>query len=294
MAESAPAGTRSPVDAQGCVTADSPCIQCGYNLRTVHRDARCPECGTSVGRSLQGDLLRYSDSQWLATLASGLLIIVLTGVIGPLSLFGAQIVLLAVLEAGPDGAFDPRSPTPLVVHGALFALTLIVSAVGLWLFTTAEPGGLDTRTEGRLRGLIRGAICVAVASVLGLFLSAGRAGAAGALLVVCLASLTCCAGGTLLRLRRLARRIPSPADGDAAITLLVVHAIGMAFVLLGFLSELVTGGPVVSTEATWLTASGGCVSIVAGFLALLLLNRVRRLLAQAAKEAAEISGKKVS
>jgi hypothetical protein len=31
--------------AQGTVEVDCPCVQCGYNLRSLPLDGRCPECG---------------------------------------------------------------------------------------------------------------------------------------------------------------------------------------------------------------------------------------------------------
>lgn len=59
-------------DAQGCIDEDVPCRRCGYNLRSLVLDGRCPECGTAVGRSLHGDLLRFSDPAWVQSLASGM------------------------------------------------------------------------------------------------------------------------------------------------------------------------------------------------------------------------------
>src|SRR5258708_8127557 len=33
------------------VEADLPCIRCGYNLRAIQSDGKCPECGELVWRS---------------------------------------------------------------------------------------------------------------------------------------------------------------------------------------------------------------------------------------------------
>jgi hypothetical protein len=59
------------LNAEGRVAGDLACIQCGYNLRTLHREAKCPECGLEVARSMRGDRLRYSDPAWLAKVAVG-------------------------------------------------------------------------------------------------------------------------------------------------------------------------------------------------------------------------------
>jgi hypothetical protein len=41
-----------PLDEQGRIAADCPCIRCGYNLRTLLPDINCPECGCPVSRTL--------------------------------------------------------------------------------------------------------------------------------------------------------------------------------------------------------------------------------------------------
>src|SRR5262245_50051536 len=59
------------------VAADTPCRKCNYNLRGLDPDSRCPECGTPVGLSLKGDLLRYSHPQWLGTIRRGATFIII-------------------------------------------------------------------------------------------------------------------------------------------------------------------------------------------------------------------------
>src|SRR5688500_6889706 len=59
------------VDASGVVAADVPCRRCSYNVRGLSVYGRCPECGTPVGVSVHGDLLRFSDPRWLQRLAQG-------------------------------------------------------------------------------------------------------------------------------------------------------------------------------------------------------------------------------
>src|SRR5688500_20183649 len=54
---------------EGPIGNDLPCRKCGYNLRGLTPAMRCPECGTAVGYSLQGDLLRFCDPGWVDTLS---------------------------------------------------------------------------------------------------------------------------------------------------------------------------------------------------------------------------------
>ena len=53
------------------------CLRCGYNLRTLSTDARCPECATPISSSLDQTLLRYQDPSWtsILALAMGLLLL---------------------------------------------------------------------------------------------------------------------------------------------------------------------------------------------------------------------------
>ena len=46
-----------------------PCLRCGYNLRTLATNARCPECSTPIASSLDTNLLRYADPSWTSILA---------------------------------------------------------------------------------------------------------------------------------------------------------------------------------------------------------------------------------
>src|SRR5687768_7217210 len=40
------------------VVTDHPCATCGYNLRTIPLDSRCPECGTAVQVSIEVPVLK--------------------------------------------------------------------------------------------------------------------------------------------------------------------------------------------------------------------------------------------
>lgn len=52
------------------------CVRCGYNLRGLPSDGKCPECGTPIGRSRRGNILAAADSSWLAGLCRGLTLVV--------------------------------------------------------------------------------------------------------------------------------------------------------------------------------------------------------------------------
>lgn len=77
MAASAPI----PVDDQGRVDVDLPCLECGYNLRTQSLETgRCPECSLPVGRSAVGNRLHFCDPDWLTRVGHGLTALGLAGI----------------------------------------------------------------------------------------------------------------------------------------------------------------------------------------------------------------------
>ncbi len=49
------------------LNVDTPCAICGYNLRGLTVDKVCPECGSAIGRSIHGNMLRYADPKWLGS-----------------------------------------------------------------------------------------------------------------------------------------------------------------------------------------------------------------------------------
>ena len=71
MADLPAVGADLPLDEEGAIVADLPCVACGYNLRGLSLDGRCPECGMAVERSTRGNLLRFCEPRWVETLASG-------------------------------------------------------------------------------------------------------------------------------------------------------------------------------------------------------------------------------
>ena len=53
------------------VAADVQCDRCGYNLRTLSVDARCPECNKPVEASLREPLLAHASASHLRILHAG-------------------------------------------------------------------------------------------------------------------------------------------------------------------------------------------------------------------------------
>jgi Zn finger protein HypA/HybF involved in hydrogenase expression len=133
---------------------DLPCTQCGYNLRGLAPDGRCPECGAEVSRSYGGDLLKHANRDWLRKVKRGIDLLV-----------WSLIVLLALgLLGGCFGAYAGATRTR-ISSGAISAAIQFVSATLLvaaaFLISSQEPRITLTEPQFSWRKLIR------IAAILG-------------------------------------------------------------------------------------------------------------------------------
>lgn len=124
----APAAIKADV-----VGDDLPCYRCGYNVRGLASDGRCPECAASVGETLHrraattlagGFLpLEMSDPRWVRRLATActLLLIAGTGLLAThvLSIFELQV--------------------PMAVSVPIFLTPCALLVAGVWMLGAGEP-----------------------------------------------------------------------------------------------------------------------------------------------------------
>jgi hypothetical protein len=130
------------LDASGRLDEDVTCRKCGYNLRGLSSQGVCTECGTAVGRSMMGDLLRFSDPQWVRSVASGMDWIL----VGILILILSTCLLSAVLKAV---GYPPGYAMLWQVFVSIFPL------VGYWKLTNPDPGGLEESRLNSHRKVVR-------------------------------------------------------------------------------------------------------------------------------------------
>jgi hypothetical protein len=133
-------------DLSGTVSTDIPCRKCGYNLRGLTLGGRCPECGRPVGLSVQGDLLRFSDPNWLLKLQRGTHLIIASVIVGFIGGF-----VVALIFRG--------SQVPTAV---LQLLAGIGSFVGAWFLTEPDPSGLGEDQYGTARKVIRVTLLIGI------------------------------------------------------------------------------------------------------------------------------------
>lgn len=134
------------------VRADVRCVECGYNLRTLHVTAQCPECGRLVLHSLPADELVFSDTKWLRRVRSGVTLLV-TALLWPIALT-LIVVLLNLLPIGIVNRI-PLGVIHFLVDDA-FKPFLVVGAIGIWRATSPNPLLTDIRVCRLIRPIARG------------------------------------------------------------------------------------------------------------------------------------------
>lgn len=131
MSSLTPSPGALPLDEQGRLAHDALCIDCKYNLRGLAPDGLCPECGSPVVRTLDGDLLQFANPAWVRSLTIGMIValadIALTMVLGivaavAVALIGQSVIirLLIAVAASVLNIYamvlltrpDPDKPDP--------------------------------------------------------------------------------------------------------------------------------------------------------------------------------------
>lgn len=260
--------------------SDLPCRSCGYNLRGLVPSGRCPECGTAIGFSLHGDLLKYSDPNWVETLAGGMIWIIAGLVVG----------LVLGIAVGVSGA--PRNGS--LVTAATIA-SYLVSLVGYWKVTTPDPSktksaGLNLRLVARY-GWIAASVLNAVESAVNM----QQSWAETSLLLFSQIANCVSTVGICLYAADLARRIPRQSLARQTHTVmwgsLVLEVVcAILFLLVTATLGTTAGAPSAGGTASSIAAVGlSCFAIIGGLIfgiwAIVLLVKYHKALTQAAAQA---------
>ncbi len=247
------------------VLDDRKCPRCGYALKGLPLNGRCPECGTPVAASGKGDDFAYANADWLGRLV-----------------LGARLLFWSLIASIPVGIVLGITTDNAIVS-ALFETTLTtLGLIGAWLLTGRDPTGRGEDKYGTRRVVARVLIGVGFAAAVLGWLSTlpSLRGYATPLEIAAIGlSLVALAGHPTiaLYLAALARRIPDQQLADrcdlAAWGMYGTLATGFAMFLLAGVIALVSwaqGGG--NGPSDW-SIAGGCIGLcILGVLALVFLG----------------------
>ena len=211
------------LDADGRIATDLVCDQCGYNLRTLHCTAACPECGCAVGESLRPDDLVFAPRKYLRRMAAGADCLML---VAGLLLAMLLVYLAAVVISACSHTLVSEDAAGIVV--ALCGVPVAVLApLGVILMTARDPRRRSQTRDLPSRRVLRYATATAGVFLVLAFWSPPF-GVIGFFLTSSVVPAIHWA-----YLHALLRRAPAPALARRAQALLAFHVIGGLVLLLG-------------------------------------------------------------
>lgn len=120
----------SLLDAAQRVAVDRKCPACGYNVRTLHVAAHCPECNCPVADAIRSDDLRYANRGWLNNIVGGAAALTVAHAI-----FAATLLLCSGLVL----LTHRRSDSLLSIVPCGIVVGCVTWFVGTFALTAREP-----------------------------------------------------------------------------------------------------------------------------------------------------------
>lgn len=157
------------------ISKNIPCMDCGYNLRSLGPDGCCPECGRAIAESLRAERLLFADRRWLETIHAGATRVAMScaGLLIPL-LFWTVIMILGLAKGTGLGILGARTGATRVLVGAVNLWTLVCEislVIGSWRITAPEPADPKGATNSFARLMPRLGTLIILSSILYALLS---------------------------------------------------------------------------------------------------------------------------
>jgi hypothetical protein len=118
------------------IDSDLHCIHCGYNLRGLTSASRCPECGRYATDSIRGSTLYRSRPAALRTIANGLFLLAIGGMLTAAALLVALGPWAMALSFGAGGGRHWLLLLAIAERSGAFVFLLAVCAAATHLLGT--------------------------------------------------------------------------------------------------------------------------------------------------------------
>jgi hypothetical protein len=284
------AGPPSPDAANSTLDKDVACVACGYNLRGLRPDGRCPECGRAVADSLKSEHWSQADPKYVRRLLLGLAILALAfaaGLIGEIFESALYAGLVIYDSTSAVGDFVLRS---LLSIESDARLTEIVSyfipniglLIGIVLLTRHDPERPLFMPQWRKWPAIALGMSMVVHASRDCLHRPGAIAPSWTLPEAILATIA--VFGALVCLERIARRSKQMNVRWIWLCRWLVVAIGMFSVLLEFFEGLIVVSVRWGRAFLWLSL---CLSLIPPFVGVtmsVVLYRMRRAMKEAVGE----------
>lgn len=156
MSDSRSVSTDAPA-----IEHDLSCMICGYNLRALAPAGLCPECGTDIARSTQGDLLKFADRKWVGSVYRGTCLLTIANAILVVCILAAIVfpfILVTVSDPNTSSFVGTAISMTLKVIRVCSVVAFILMMLGVWLITKQEPRVSLTEQAASSRGITRVAV----------------------------------------------------------------------------------------------------------------------------------------
>ncbi len=125
-------------DEAPAIDHDLSCMICGYNLRALAPAGLCPECGTDIARSTQGDLLKFADRKWVGSVYRGTCLLTIADVILVVCILAAIVfpfILVTASNPNTSTFVGTAISMILMIIRVCSVVAFILMILGVWLVT---------------------------------------------------------------------------------------------------------------------------------------------------------------
>ena len=127
----------APDDRPYEIHRDTPCLACGYNLRGLQSNGRCPECGSAIADSLTDDRLMFAHLPYVRKLSRGTKVL-LAGLIFSLVPVAVALLMSVGILRLVVSIFIPWRVLDVVLFSPYAWLSVLLFSIGAWLVTARE------------------------------------------------------------------------------------------------------------------------------------------------------------